>query len=195
MHQKPTTLALAAFILIGTGAMLTSQANAQAPAPPTPAPSTQPPQPMGVAAEVQTSYARLKGYISKAAADTPAEEYQVKPTPEIRTFARVVEHVVEAQNRICGSLNHVAPADMVKPPADTADKATILDALKASFAGCDTAYAGLTEANMTEMFAFGPVKRTRIGMLWGNVAHDNEQYATLALYMRLKGHVPPSSEK
>jgi hypothetical protein len=34
-----------------------------------------------------------------------------------------------------------------------------------------------------------------LGIAWGNVSHNNEQYATLALYMRLKGLVPPSSEK
>ena len=42
---------------------------------------------------------------------------------------------------------------------------------------------------------FGKAKRSGTGLLWGNVSHDNEQYATLALYMRLKGLVPPSSEK
>jgi hypothetical protein len=80
-------------------------------------------------------------------------------------------------------------------PADTADKAAILDALKASFAECDKAYAGLTDANQTEMLQAGPYKRSHLSMLWGNVAHDNEQYATLSLYLRLKGLVPPSSEK
>ena len=48
---------------------------------------------------------------------------------------------------------------------------------------------------MTEVFEAGPYKRSRLGMLWGNVSHDNEQYAELATYMRLKGVVPPSSEK
>jgi hypothetical protein len=67
--------------------------------------------------------------------------------------------------------------------------------LKASFAECDKAYAGLTDANMTEVINAGPFTRSRLGLMWGNVSHDNEQYATLALYMRLKGLVPPSSEK
>jgi hypothetical protein len=48
---------------------------------------------------------------------------------------------------------------------------------------------------MLEIFSVGPVKRPRISLAWGNVSHDNEQYATLALYMRLKGLNPPSSEK
>jgi hypothetical protein len=151
--------------------------------------------PSGPAAEVQGGYARVKANVIKAAENTPPEDYSFKPTADIRTFARVVNHVTEAQFRSCGSMNHAAPSDIAKPPSDTAEKAVIVDALKASFAECDKAYAALTDTNLTEMIQAGPAKRSRIGISWGNVSHDNEQYATLALYMRLKGLVPPSSEK
>ena len=148
-----------------------------------------------LASEVQGAYARLKPNIVKAAEKMPPEDYSYKPTPDIRTFARVVNHVTEAQSHICGAANHVDPSAAPKVPADTADKAAILEALNASFAECDKAYAGLTDANMTELLAAGPAKRTRLSLLWGYVSHDNEQYATLSLYLRLKGLVPPSSEK
>jgi uncharacterized damage-inducible protein DinB len=145
--------------------------------------------------EVQTGYARVKPNIIKAAEKMPPEDYSYKPTPDIRTFARVVNHVTEAQFHICAASNNAAASEAQKVPPETADKATILAALNASFAECDKAYAALTDTNMTEMLQAGPVKRSRLGMLWGNVSHDNEQYATLALYLRLKGLVPPSSEK
>jgi hypothetical protein len=45
------------------------------------------------------------------------------------------------------------------------------------------------------MYTLGQNKRSRAGLMWGTVSHDNEQYATLAMYLRLKGLVPPSSEK
>ena len=148
----------------------------------------------GPAAEVQRSYAGLKGNILKAADKMPAEDYSYKPTPEIRTFARVVNHITEAQLRGCGAAN--GTKDLPKVPAETADKAAIVDALKASFAECDKAFAALTNANLVDAFDVGPMgKRSRVGLMWGNVSHDNEQYATLALYLRLKGLVPPSSEK
>jgi hypothetical protein len=145
------------------------------------------------ASEVQGNYARIKVNVIKAAEKMPPEDYSFKPTPDIRTFARVVNHVTEAQLHICGASN--GTADTPKVPAETADKAAIVEALKASFAECDKAYAGVTDANMAELLSLGPNKRTRLTMLWGNVAHDNEQYATLSLYLRLKGIVPPSSEK
>jgi hypothetical protein len=147
-----------------------------------------------LSAEVQGRYAQVKGFVIKAAEAMPAENYSYKPTPDIRTFARVVNHVTEAQFHSCGALNGASGTAKAAPP-ETADKATIVDALNASFAECDKAYAALTDANMTEMIQAGPAKRSRLGIAWGNVSHDNEQYATLALYMRLKGLVPPSSEK
>ncbi len=144
--------------------------------------------------EVQGSYERVKANVIKAADKMPAENYTFKPTPDIRSFGRVVNHITEAQMHVCGAFNGTKASDPAAP-AETADKTVIVEALKASFAECDKAYAALTDATISEMIQAGPAKRSRLGMLWGNVSHNNEQYATLATYMRLKGQVPPSSEK
>jgi hypothetical protein len=167
------------------GAVLSSVAMAQAPAAPA--------GPQGPAAEAQRSYAGVKANILKAADGMPADNYSYKPEPDIRTFARVVNHVTEAQFRTCGTAN--GTKDLPKVPPETADKASIEEALKASFAECDKAFAGLTDQNLADSLTFGQGKRTRVGLMWGTVSHDSEQYATLALYMRLKGLTPPSAEK
>ena len=167
-----------------TGILLAGAAIAQTPA-----------GPSGPAAEVQHSYAGVKANILKAADKMPAGDYQFKPTPDIRTYARVVNHVTEAQLHLCGTVNHTAPDALTKVPAETAGKAEVVDALKASFAECDKAFASASDANLGEMLDTARGKHSRVGLLWGAVAHDEEQYATLALYLRLKGLVPPSSEK
>ena len=154
----------------------------------------------GPAAEAQRAYAAVKANLRKAAERMPAEDYGYKPTPEVRTFARVVQHVAESQQRSCSAANRAAGGDAIArtPPAGDSrmERAPILAALQASFVACDQAYAGLTDANLTELLDTSQSgKRSRIGVLWGNIAHDNEQYATLALYLRLKGLAPPSSEK
>ena len=144
------------------------------------------PGPSGPAAEVQRAYSGLKTNILKAANNMPDDSYSYKPTPDIRTFARVVNHVTEAQSRACGAANG-AGGSAPPVPSETAGKAAIVSALQASFAECDKAFASLTDSNATEMLSLGQVKRSRLGLMWGTVSHDNEQYATLALYMRLKG--------
>jgi hypothetical protein len=164
----------------------TTAVLAQAPAtPPIPGPGP----------EVQRNYNALKGNIIKSADKMPEDLYGFKPTPDIRIFARILTHVIEAQTATCGAVNGTPQADQAKTPAETAPKAEIVAALKASFDACDKAYASVTDANALELLTAGRGKRTRIGMLWGNVSHDNEQYAQLATYMRLKNITPPSASE
>ena len=153
------------------------------------------PPPVGPAAEVLRSYKAQEMNILKAVDKMPTADYSYKPTPEIRTFGRVVNHITEAQFHTCTALNGM-PYDKTKVPTEEATKDTIVSALKASFEECDKAYAGLKDATVLEAVSVSPtIKRTRLGMAWGNVSHDNEQYATLSLYLRLKGIAPPTSEK
>jgi hypothetical protein len=156
--------------------------------------SAQGPAAVGPAAEVQGTYNRLKPNVIKAAEKMPEADYQFKPTPDIRTYARIVNHITEAQQHTCSALNGTT-FDAKTVPSDTADKATIVAGLKASFDVCDKAYGALTDANVAELVDTGRAKRSRIGMAWGNVSHDNEQYAELSTYLRLKGLVPPTAEK
>src|SRR5258708_1782058 len=137
---------LAGVVLSG---VVSGVALAQAPMGPPPVP-----EPAG---EVQRSYAAQKDNLLKTAEIMPADLYQYKPTPEVRTFARVVNHVTEAQVRACGAVNGTPPAERMKKPADTADKATIVAGVKASFAECDKAY----DADFTELLSVGPAKRTQ----------------------------------
>ena len=176
------TILLTALLSLSTSAAL-----AQAPVTPPPTP--------GVAPEVNRSYTGLKGNILKSADKMPEDLYSYKPTPDISTFARILTHVIEAQTASCGFVNGTAPTDFPKTPAETASKAEIVAALKASFDACDKAYASVTDANATEILSAGRGKRSRIGLLWGNVSHDNEQYAQLATYMRLKNILPPSASE
>jgi len=174
----------AALLSLSTTAVL-----AQAPAAP-----AAPPAP-GVAPEVLRSYNGLKVNILKSADKMPEELYSYKPTPDIRVFARILTHVIEAQTASCGFVNGTAPADFPKTPAETASKAEIVAALKVSFDACDKAFATLTDANATEILSAGRGRRSRVGLLWGTVSHDNEQYAQLATYMRLKNITPPSASE
>src|SRR5882672_6872145 len=105
---------LAGVVLSG---VVSGVALAQAPMGPPPVP--------GPAGEVQRSYAAQKDNLLKAAEKMPPDQYQFKATPEVRTYARVVNHITEAQVRICGTVNGTAQGGLLKTPSDTADKAAI----------------------------------------------------------------------
>ena len=69
-------------------------------------------------------------------------------------------------------------------------------ALKASFDACDAAWDSITDANAFEMIQAGRGgQRSRLAVLIGTtIVHNSEEYGYLAVYMRLKDVVPPSSE-
>ena len=119
-------------------------------------PATQPMRTLTPAADVLRSYNGLKANIMKAANEMPAEDYSFRPTPDIRTFARVVNHISEAQLHTCGALNGTKPDALYAVPPETADKAAIVAALQASFAECDKAYGSMTDATVLEMLTVGP---------------------------------------
>ena len=91
-------------------------------------------QPSGPAAEVQGAYNRLKPNVIKAAEKMPADQYGYKPTPEIRSFARVVNHVTEAQFHVCTALNGT-PFDKASVPADDAGKDAVSGGVEGFFCG------------------------------------------------------------
>lgn len=146
----------------------------------------------GLSAEVQAAYTSVKNNILKAADKMPAENYSFKPTPEVRSFAEVLDHVADSQMRACSGIL----GDQKTPnAAGKTAKAEVVAALQESFAECDKAYDSLTDANASEMIKMGQRQRTRLGALVGNTTHDNEQYGIITVHMRLKGLVPPSSER
>jgi uncharacterized damage-inducible protein DinB len=144
-----------------------------------------------VITEVKQSYETVKNNLLKSAEKVSEEDYSFKPTPEIRSFGEVMGHVVAAQGHTCAAILGEQSASHSKPST----KAEIVSALKDSFAECDKAYGAVTDANATEMINTGRGQRTRLGALIGNMTHDVEQYSILSVYMRLKGIVPPSSER
>jgi DinB superfamily len=145
-----------------------------------------------VSAEIKQAYSRVKDNILKSADKVPDDAYSFKPTPELRTFAAVVNHVADSQMRTCAAV--IGDQKEASTAARTS-KADVVAALQASFTECDKAFDSLTDSNASETFKTPRGQRTRIGALTGNIAHDNEQYGILSVYMRLKNIVPPSSER
>jgi hypothetical protein len=145
-----------------------------------------------VIAETKVGYTAVKNYIIQGAERMPADAYSFRATPEERTFAELIGHIADAQTRICGAATgNVKPANAGK----LTEKAALVEALKASFDTCDAALETVNDDNAMTMMSFQRGERTKIGVLIYNVGHDNESYGTMAVYLRLKGIVPPSSPK
>jgi len=143
-------------------------------------------------------HATIRRNLAEAAQAMPPDEYSFRPTPEVRTFAQLVGHVINANWFFCSQ------AKQEKPPAATnheqlTDKAALVKALNDSLAYCDTAYSETTDANFNQPVqiqsgaGMGPANTVRGAILVFNTTHNNEHYGNIVVYMRLKGHVPPST--
>lgn len=132
-------------------------------------------------------------YLQAAAEQMPEADYGYQPTPDVRTFAQQIGHVANAQNMFC-SLALGEQAQGGRNWEEVTEKAALVEALRASTALCQRAYALSDEAAMRTVRMFGQ-DRTVLSALVTNAAHNFEHYGNIVTYMRLKGMVPPSSQR
>ncbi len=142
-------------------------------------------------AEAKQSYNGVKNNLVRMAEKMPEEQYSFQPVPEIRTFGALVAHVADSQTRTCAA---VKGEQKQATAASKKSKADLVAALKESFADCDAAFESLTDATATAMVSTGRGQRSKLGALIATTSHSNEEYGYMAVYLRLKGIVPPSSE-
>jgi DinB family protein len=154
-------------------------------------------QKIGLATSLQRGYNGFKTNFTAAAEKMPESDYGFKPgsTPEARTYAQVIAHIVQAQFGQCSGLTgQPNPMQGKNLEQELKTKAEITKALADSFALCDKAFADVTDANATEMIKQGQNEVARAASLYGVIVHGNEMYGTAAVYLRSKNLVPPSTE-
>jgi DinB superfamily len=103
----------------------------------------------------------------------------------------MIAHIADVQTMLCGA----AKGEMKRgTAAGKTSKADLSAALKASFDYCDPVYDSMTDAAGAQTVKVMGQNKTKLGVLFFNVTHDNEMYGQMVAYMRIKGIVPPSSE-
>lgn len=143
-----------------------------------------------LSSEALQSWTRTKNNTLGAAEKMPQENYSFKPSPESQSFGDLVAHTANSAMGVCSGFN----GERRNAAAEaTATKADLVAALGKAMAECDKAYASLTDAKATEMIEGRRGSRSRLGTLYSNTIHIEHEYAQMAVHMRLKGQVPPSS--
>lgn len=163
--------AMPLLVLVGSAAALQAQSNP-------------------LTTELKANYNSIKNNVLKGAEKMPEADYSFKPAPESRTFGAVVTHIAMVQAALCASAN----GETKKIDDSKTSKSDAVALLKESIDYCDPVYDALTDAGAMQMGKMFGRDRTKFGILDFNVIHDNEMYGTMAVYLRAKGIVPPSSE-
>ena len=140
--------------------------------------------------ELKQFYTVRKGDLLKAADRMPAGDYDFKPTPDVRTFGQLIAHIADAQMSFCSGAK--GKPNRLNAASKTA-KVDLVAALKASFNECDSAFDATTDATATRMIKTGDSEHSKFWALLYATLHDNEEYGYLAVYLRLKELIPPST--
>lgn len=184
--MKHLFLAAAAFAAAGTVAMAQPQA---------PAAGSDPGNMTRFSRGIKQRYDNIKRDVVEAAEAVPESEYSFKATPEVRSFGEIIGHIADTQNYFCGVAGGSNPqyADTLEKGAKT--KADLVKGLKDSVAKCDEVYGSTDASNALSLVKAGKGDALRGMILLDNVSHDNEHYGNIVTYMRLKGHIPPSTAR
>ena len=147
-----------------------------------------------LSANFKGSWANISNLLARMAEKMPEENYRFKPTPEMADFGARIAHAISFNMRGCATAKGETKAVMFSA-APT--KAEVLAAMKETNAYCDGVFNSMTDADAMTMISGGRGgPRPKFAILQGTVLeHSQEMYGYMAPYLRLKGIVPPSSDR
>jgi uncharacterized damage-inducible protein DinB len=156
---------------------------------------------LSLAATAKAMHATIRRDVAEAADAMPAEDFGFKPTPDVRSFAQLIGHVINANAFFCSQ----AKGDAMPSTTNferVADKAALIKGLTDALAYCDAVYESTTDADFNQAVTLNgfpgmnpKTATTRGAVLMFNTTHNNEHYGNIVVYLRLKGKVPPSTAR
>jgi hypothetical protein len=148
-----------------------------------------------LSANMKGAWGNIRDLLTKMAEKMPEENYRFKPTPEMQDFGQRMAHVVAFNMRGCSTVKG-QPKTVNVSDKGTPTKAEVLAAMKEVNAECDELFNSLTDADLMKMINAGRGQRLEQAFLQGLVLeHSQEMYGYMCPYLRLKGIVPPSSDR
>lgn len=177
--MKRILLLLCAFVL---AAVWTAAAQGMAP-------------PKSMAEALQRAHANAFRNLVESAEKMPEADYTFVGAKDIRTFGGFVGHVINSSYANCARAKgepNPNKEDFEKAPPP---KARLVAAIKAAQAYCDAVYNAQTDASLSETVPVGQNQQLRGQILLGNIAHNNNEYGQIVILLRVKGIVPPSTER
>jgi len=178
--MRKVVVSLVIFAFVAVGATLGA---AQEPAPAA-----------GPAGEALQLWERMGNMLIEMAEEFPKEEYDFKPTAEVRSFKEQLLHVAGANYFFI----RLAGGEKTKPTHPGRDtKADVVAVLKEAYADGAALLRQAGDAGLSQTvkhpFAEQMISLNTLWMV--AVGHAGEHYGQLVVYYRLNGLVPPASRQ
>lgn len=142
--------------------------------------------------EVLASYRRN---LVEAVEKTHEGYLDFRPTAEVNSFREMVGHIVDAQYAVCSTAKQEKNPQAERITKKVLSKAELVRSLEASFGYCDDVLASLDAAKLAQKVKTGQAERAVSYHAAHAVEHTALHYGNLVTYMRLRGMVPPETER
>jgi uncharacterized damage-inducible protein DinB len=133
----------------------------------------------------------------ESAEKMPEADYSFQATKDTRTFGGFVGHTINAAYGGCARAKG-EPNPNKEDFEKVTGKAKLVEAAKAVQAYCNAVYSAQTDASLAELLPAaqpGGMQTPRGQALIGIVSQNMNEYGQMVILMRLKGIVPPSTER
>ena len=161
--------------------------------------AAQSPSPTGqkltLSGQTISAYNGIQRDLLEAAELMPEADYLFQPTPDTRPFAQLISHVALSQFGACSFLQGGPSPKAAEKEETPRSKVVLIALLKESTAFCNPLVNAMTDEGMVQLIKVGPNEGARGLVLVGLSVHGNEVYGTIAVYLRLKGIVPPTTAR
>jgi uncharacterized damage-inducible protein DinB len=138
-------------------------------------------------------WAQSKTFTMLVADAMPAESYDFKVKPEMRSFGEIMVHIGQANIYYAGRLSKTAVPDSMKAPKEVT-KASAMKYLGDTFDFCGATIAALTMADLDKMFPGRPNTPPLSGwdVVMNSFIHTSHHRGYADVYLREKGITPPT---
>lgn len=145
--------------------------------------------------EMQRGFREVQGTLAATAEKMPEADYAFKPTPEVKPFGQLIVHVALMQYGMCARAKGEENPKKDEKETDARSRADIIGLLKASGDYCEPVVSAVSESTATQLIKMGDDEVARGLIPASLVLHGMQMYGTMAVYLRLKGIVPPTTER
>ena len=149
-------------------------------------------------AALKRQFDNVSRNVREAAEKMPEDKFTYQATKDVRTFGGFIGHIANAHYMFCSRAKgetNPNKEDFEK----TTGKAALVKAITAANDYCSAVFTGANDKWMletvTQQMGGNPMQVPRAAILAGTTSHTNESYGSVAVYMRLNGLVPPSTER
>jgi uncharacterized damage-inducible protein DinB len=150
----------------------------------------------GYRSEVLAEVMIQEDKFTRLAEAIPADKFNWRPSPDVRSFAEVFLHVSAANFNLYKLVGTPPPSGLALKGLEksTTDKAKVIATLKDSFAHAKTAIKAMPDADLDKSLDWFGGKNTQRGILLFIVRHAAEHLGQSIAYARFAGITPPWTE-